>query len=350
MINLPSKVDRTTKRTIDNQYSLRKNLKKIDGMFDLVICSSGYEDRTFGFLRNACEYLRARNTLIFLYRPSETSLFIRNLDNLATLKEMLQRIAEKPPQISEIDPVDPWSFREKTKEMIRQFDLAPGKRVLIDITSFTRVFLYEIIKSLYSSGCEFVAAYTEPRDYTDALPIGVSKLVIAPSFIGKPRASNKSFLLLFCGWETGRSKDTFDTFNSDDHIGVIGIEPIDKKHITWQNESYKRNKDLLSTISDVRPCPTLEFESILEFIEKVYEEKTTEFNKRKEKHDFAITGFGPKVQNLAICIFALKHKDVQLVYGAPTYWGASSKNENDVTVESKGIGASYLYGPFGSTK
>jgi hypothetical protein len=99
-------------------------------------------------------------------------------------------------------------------------------------------------------------------------------------------------------------------------------------------------------ISDIRACPTLELEKILTFIKKTYNEKQIDFMKRKEKYDFAISGFGPKIQNVAICFFALRNKNIQLVYGAPSYWGASLEAQKELPVESKGIGGKYVYGPF----
>lgn len=346
MLNLPSDVNEILRKKILRDYAFEQNLDKIQQSFDIFLCSAGYEDRTVGFLKKSSSNFSCRQPIVFLYHPRETDLYIKNLQNLEKVKNQLHQVAHSSPKIVEVDPIDPWQFREILKGLFNDYSINPTSKVLVDVTSFTRVFLYELIKALYSSGCNFILAYTEPDDYVETMAAGVNKLVIAPSFMGKPRPNNKTFLLIFFGWETGRSKDTFDNFNSDDHIGVIGIEPIDEKHIAWQYQSYRKNKDLLRVIADVQTSPTLELEQICRFINQIYQEKMLTYKKKGEKFDFAISGFGPKVQNIAISFFALTHKDVQLVYGAPSYWGASADPQAGIPIESHGIGSSYVYGPF----
>jgi len=321
-------------------------MKKIGQPFDLLICSSGYEDRTVGFLDKASNQLNSRQAVILLYHPAETNLYLKNLENLEKIRNLLKNVSANEPEVIEIDPTDPWKFREILTRIMTNYSINPASRVLVDITSFTRVFLYELMKSLYSSGSSFLLSYTEPTNYVPTMAVGVNELVIAPSFMGKPRPNNKTFLLIFLGWETGRSKDTFENFNSEDHIAVVGIEPIDKKHIKWQQESHMRNEELVRMISNLEASSTLELEEICHFINRIYERKVKEYARRKENFDFAINGFGPKIQNVAISFFALTHKDIQLVYGSPSYWGASSEGETSTPVESRGIGESYLYGPY----
>lgn len=328
------------------KYSLDQNKEKVDFPYDLFICSAGYEERTTGFLKSNSGLLTAKNSLIFLYHPEETELYIKNLENLEKMKIMLASVSLVKPVVVELNPIDPWHFRQITNELFEKYSINPSTKVLVDITSFTRVFIYELIKSLYSSGCNFSLVYTEPESYVETMAAGVDQLVISPSFAGKPRTNNKSFLLLFLGWETGRSQETFESFNSDDHIGVIGVQPIDEKHIFWQFQSYKKNKALMRNITNILTCPTLELDLIYQFIDKIYTTKMNEFRKRRERFDFAISGFGPKIQNIAIAFFALNHKDTQLVYGAPSYWGASSDTQTGIPIESQGIGSSFIYGPF----
>ena len=85
---------------------------------------------------------------------------------------------------------------------------------------------------------------------------------------------------------------------------------------------------------------------IWNFINKIYQIKDEEYKINREKFYFVISGLGPKIQNLASCLYALMNNDTQLVYGSPAYWGSSNILPIDKPIESKGIGRSYLYGPF----
>jgi hypothetical protein len=348
VFKIPKGVDRTLAQDVVRRYSMAANTDKIRKGFDMLICSAGYEDRSAGFLKRYASDLRAKTAIVFLYRPKEANLYLRNLEMLGEMREILVTCISKEPHIEELDPADPWAFKELVEKMLRDSKINELSNVLVDITSFTRVFLYELIRGLYSSKCKFTIVYTEPDDYTEAMPAGVKKLVVSPSFMGKPRPNKKSFLLIFFGWETGRSKETFDNFNSDDSIGVYGVEPIDTKHVKWQIESYDKNLDLIRLIGEknIDQCPTLELDKIVQYLHTVYNKRKVTFKKKGEKWYFAISGFGPKIQNLASCFFAITHRDVQLVYGAPSYWGASDVDHRGTAVESNGIGDTFVYGPF----
>jgi hypothetical protein len=232
------------------------------------------------------------------------------------------------------------------KKLFLKNKISSKSKILVDITSFTRVFLYELIRSLHKTECDFSFVYSEPMDYVKVLPTGVNKIIISPSFVGKPRPNKKAFLLIFLGWEIDRTRDTFENYNSNDHLGVFGVAPIDNKHIKWQMESYVRNKDLIRKMKEVDICSTLDLSKITQWLEKTYLEKQQEFVKKKEKYYFAISGSGPKIQNIASCFVAIRHKDIQLVCGTPSYWGPSKNKDSQKHVESRGMGRTFIYGQF----
>lgn len=344
-IDLPKKIDAVIRKQILTKYSLNQNMIKLETNFDLFICNSGFETRTYGFLKSANAYLKAKKVAVFIYHPKESALYVKNLKNLSIVKKYLLQISNEI-EITEIDPVNPWLFRHTMKELIKNYKITSKSKILVDITSFTRVFLYELIYGLYKSGCSFSFIYTEPDDYAKILPSGINKIIITPSFVGKPRPNKKAFLLLFFGFETGRTNDIFENYNSDDHVGVLGIAPIDDKHIRWQNESYTKNIKLIRQMKSITKCSTLDLDSIMNCINEVYKRKQKEYLDKKEQFYFVISGLGPKIQNIAACLFAIKHKDVQLAYGAPAYWGSSTVVSPNEPIESQGIGDIFIYGPY----
>ena len=340
------KVNQKEAKKISLEYSLRANKEKILGNFDMLIACSGFEDRTIGLMKNlGCE-TKIKNFVIFLYHPQEENLYIKNLQSLGHFKKYMRDLNIDKNQVVHIDPTNPWEFKKILTRMVSENKINDKSRVLVDITSFTRAFLYEIINALYLSGCSFTCAYTEPKDYVTILPTGVNRVIVSPSFSGEPRPNHKSFLLLFLGWETGRTRGVFDAYNSDEQIGVIGISSIDKKHIEWSKKSIERNKDLMEEIKNIEYCSTLDFDKIMNFLIEIYERKEHEYYNKNEKFYFAISGLGPKIQNLASCIFAICKNDIQLIYGAPAYWGSSEVIPIEKPIESQGIGKVYIYGPF----
>lgn len=340
------KINKKEAKRISIRYSFRSNKDKILAEFDMLIACSGFEDRTIGLLKNLTSETKIKDSIIFLYHPQEENLYIKNLQSLGDFKKYMKGLNITSNKVVHIDPTNPREFKKMLTELFLENKITEKSRILLDITSFTRAFLYEIINGLYKSGCSFTCVYTEPVDYVEILPIGVNKIIISPSFSGEPRPNYKSFLLLFLGWETGRTRGVFDTYNSDDQIGVLGISAIDKKHIEWSKKSKQRNKELMDEIKNIEYCSTLDFENIFEFLIRIYEQKKRDYGTKNEKFYFAISGLGPKIQNLASCIFAICKKDIQLIYGAPAYWGSSEVIPIEKPIESRGIGKLYVYGPF----
>lgn len=152
--------------------------------------------------------------------------------------------------------------------------------------------------------------------------------------------------MIFFGWETGRTLGVYDNYNSDEQMGVVGVEPIDEKHVNWEEKSRAYNSELINIMNPIESCPTLDLKKIIEFITKTYSKKEKYYSSKNLKFSFGISGLGPKIQNLAACLVALKKKDIQLIYGAPAYWGSSTTIPVEKPIESYGVGETYIYGPF----
>lgn len=343
-------VNSNLNRQILKTYGFKANRKKILKEFDLLITCSGFEERTIGLLNKLNSKTSFKKSIIFVYKPKEESLYLKNLENLGKLRKLLSLTNNKNCLTFNIDPSNPWEFRMIVNSMLESNKINENSSVLLDITSFTRIFLYEIINSLNQKNCQFTISYTEPYDYAEILPTGISQILISPSFPGRPTPTKKSILLLFLGWETGRTFSFYESYNADETIPVLGICPIDKKHVSWSEKSTMRNRELLSEINNVQYCSTLDLDHILEFISKIYHSKKIEYSRNGEEFFFVISGLGPKIQNLAMSIFSLKFPEIQLAYGVPAYWGSSQSSLYEQPLESRGIGRTFLYGPFTKSK
>ena len=340
------KINHQQFQRISTKYSLKENQDKVLDNFDLFLSCSGFEERTTGFIQKLTKKTKIDNFAIFLYHPQEENIYIKNLQNLGKFRNATKDLEIKNEQVIHIDPTNPWEFKKTLNLLFQKHKINENSRILLDITSFTRVFLYEIINVLYKTSCSFTITYTEPENYVEILPSGINNIIISPSFSGKSRPSKKSFLMILFGWETGRTLGVYDNYNSDEQVGVVGVEPIDEKHVDWEEKSRERNEELINIMNPIETCPTLDLEKIIQFINKIYVEKEKSYISKNLKFSFGISGLGPKIQNLAACIVALKKKDIQLIYGAPAYWGSSTNISIEKPIESYGIGETYVYGPF----
>ena len=340
------KINQRLNRKILKELSLKNNRNKLSKKFDLFITCSGFEKRTFGLINQMPDDTQIDKTYVFLYRPNEENLYLKNLESLIKLKKEIKKFSIGKSEVIGIDPSNPWKFRDVVNQIIKTNKISSGSKILIDITSFTRVFLYEIIKVLYSSNCEFLISYTEPQEYVEPLPTGINKIIISPSFSGKPRPNQKSVLLLFLGWETGRTNGLYEEYNPDECILVLGKNSMDKKHVIWSYRSKQNNKKLIDYVDNIQESSTLDLKEIFDFIFKIHQKKIEECKSSNKKFYFVIGGLGPKIQNLAACFYSILNNEVQLIYGTPAYWGSSNVLPLENPIESKGIGRTYLYGPF----
>jgi|CXWL01.1.fsa_nt_gi hypothetical protein len=340
------KINQRLNKKILKEFSLKNNKNKLTKKFDLFITCSGFEKRTLGLIHQISDETQIGKTCIFLYKPHEENLYLKNLESLVELKKELKRFNIGKNEVIGIDPSNPWKFRDVVNQIITANKISSGSKVLLDITSFTRVFLYEIIKGLHSSNCEFLIGYTEPQEYVEPLPTGINKIIISPSFSGKPRPNQKSVLLLFLGWETGRTSGLYEEYDPDECILAIGKNPIDKKHVVWSYQSYKNNEKLINYLDNTQETSTLDLKEIFDFIFKTHQKKIEEYKDSNTKFYFVIGGLGPKIQNIAACFYSILNNEVQLVYGTPAYWGSSNLLPLKNPIESKGIGRTYLYGPY----
>ena len=327
-------------------FSFKANQKKVAQTFDLFIGCSGFEERTIGLVNKLNSKTKIKQSILFVYKPKEEFLYLQNLENLGKFRKILSNTNNDNLTYKNIDPSNPWEFRKMISLFLIENKINSTSRVLLDITSFTRVFLYEVIQAILSTNCELLISYTEPYDYAETLPTGINQLIISPSFPGKPRPYKKSVLLLFLGWEKGRTFSLYEAYNADETIPVIGVCPIDKKHVIWSEKSTQRHSELLLEINNVKYTSTLNLDEIIRFVSKVYHTKKAEYKNNGEDSYFVISGLGPKIQNLAACLFSTLYSDVQLVYGVPTFWGSVKNSPPERPIESRGIGRTYLYGPF----
>lgn len=298
--------------------------------YDLFICSAGYEDRTMAGLKALCSRTKIKNSIINFYEVEEFDLQKANEKNIIKIKKLLKKLGNDSPLVLITNPTNLTKFEETINTCIKN-----SETILVDITSFTRLFLYSLLSCLkeHSSKVHFV--YSEPRDYTHNLSHGLEEIIIHPSFSGIPNQSKKILMILFLGWEIKRAEYVVKEFDPDKLITVVE-ESHDLKRDYWNRITVNYAKKLIQD-SPSEIVQALNPTETLIKLESLYKQYSSDY-------DFCIMNIGPKPQCLAICEFAFKHQDVQILYPKPYLWmEESSKKDPKLKALSVGAGSSFIF-------
>ena len=118
---------------------MTNNEFQMQDKYDVYLCSSGYEDRTLGAIRTLKEHIKFEQAFIILLNPDDTRLLEKNQTNMHHIENNLTKHTSKT-QIIDFRPDQVLEFTEFLQKNIDE-----RQSILIDVTSFTRSFLYSIL-------------------------------------------------------------------------------------------------------------------------------------------------------------------------------------------------------------
>ena len=295
--------------------------------YDIYLCSSGYEDRTCGGIQNIKNNIKFAHSFMVLLEPNDSRLFKNNQANAEKIKKILAKhssvpktINFKPEQISEFTDF----LHENTSD---------HQNILIDVTSFTRSFLYSILDVCVRKRLNTHLIYSEPEEYTDNYAKGLEDIMIMSSNPGIPNQSKKILLVLFLGLENIRLESLIERWEPTKVITMI--EFADGKRGDW-NEKTKNNCKKLIDRYDYMEIPALNPRKSLARLEEIY-------NNHNKEYDICLANGGPKVHCFAISEFASRHPEVQIIYPKPYKWQQESLSEKNIVPTSLGIGKIHFF-------
>jgi hypothetical protein len=297
----------------------------------VLITSAGYEDRSSGLTKLAPAEFRPELVVVNLYTPSETVLLKRNLATLGDLRRFWTSRGSRV-EVLESDPESPERFALGLSKVIGD-ETSPGAGVVLDITSFTRLFLYEILALFYKKN-SLIVSYTEPIDFTDNLPVGNRDVFVVPSLRGVPDQDLSVRLVLLLGWEGERAQALVDQLDPDDVVPILGLDASDKKHIRWNDVARAKNKSLLERygMEELR-LPTLNPDGVRDGLLDKY--------RGWEDSNLIVCALGPKPQCIGVFEFARQRHRVQVLYSVPQSWSQPLKSGQPPL--SRGVGGVYLW-------
>lgn len=308
----------------ESEISLKNTLLS---RYDLYLCSAGYEERTLGCLQNIQNNTKFSRALINLFKPDDPDLLNKNLENLEKIKTLLSPITEES-KVFEIMPNNPSDFNDMLMK-----NLGNVESILIDVTSFTRLFLYSILNICIQKRLKVHLAYSEPQDYTMNFAQGLEEIVIMPTNPGIPDQSKKILMVLFLGWEHLRLGSVIEEWEPDKIITLAEYSEGEREK--WNQITIKQCQNIIDK-SDFTRVPALNPKETLAKLEEIYSQYSADY-------DICLVNGGPKVHCFAFSEFAFKYPEIQLLYAKPYKWQQELPSDEPIEPTSKQIGNTFIF-------
>ena len=292
---------------------------------DLFIACASFEKRCLGFLQKGfTEDYRSCFGCLFTYEanPKENPKFERDRSN--NYEEMRALLSSNI--MNNLSSI--MCSRTQVLDGMRQFTIlwetlwkpSSCKIVTIDITTFTKLYMLEILHFLIVKQKlrKVRVVYNQPKAYGSALlTSGVGQVICAPSFAGKFNVGKESILIACLGFETERAIGIWHACEPNKTIAIIGKPPLRSEYVKRAKE---RNEFLLG-----RAGVAVEYAdyynpfAMVECFEKIY--KTECLDAEGKAQNVVIMSLGTKVQALGAFLFWLRHQNVRLMYAFPQAYG-----------------------------
>lgn len=297
--------------------------------YDLLIISAGFEDRTLGSIQKIQGRTIIENVIMNVFHSEEPELDQKNKENMIKMKKVLSQIVKGDIIVVENEPDNMKRFNETLSAYVKD-----SKNILIDITSFTRLFLYTVLNTSLNYTASADILYSEPQEYTMNFARGLEKIIILPNYPGVPDQSKKILMIMFLGWESRRAESVIEEFDPDLLI-TFHESSEDRQRDIWNQVTMKQSKKL-SERSENYSVSALNPKETLQKLEKIHE-------KYSDNYDICLVNIGPKSQCLAIAEFSQKHDEVQVLYPKPYKWTQELPESEKADPISSGMGRTYFF-------
>lgn len=293
---------------------------ELDCQTDVFICSASFETRCLSA------------SLALNPKMVETVHVLRNEDVLgkgckhASLIEEHFQGKASPVVISKTNPV---LTADRIINALSDLKGASGKRVLVDITTFTHetlLILYKIISLAIPEQCDVRFVYTNAKYYFPGasegqswLSRGVSEVRSVLGYPGDMRPSRKSHLIVLVGYEDERAGKLIEMYEpSTLSLGVGGVEAV-SEHLQSINQSYYRK--LLELRSDAEKfnfSPTDAYA-----VRDVILEQAQKFS----DHNVIVAPMNTKISTLGVALAAMENPNIQICYGRAAAYNVDNYSE-----------------------
>ncbi len=304
------------------------NITAVSVDYDLFLCSAGYEDRAVAGLERLDKDIRIKKSIINLYDVEDSELRDRNVEHAKRIEGLLTKIGSTN-KIIKTKPNDTSDFMFELES-----NFIESKNILIDITSFTRLFLYTVLDLCSRYNVKSHILYSEPFEYTMNFSQGLESIIIMPTNPGLPDQSKKILMVVFLGWESLRIGSVIEEWEPDKIITIMEYS-TDEKREKWNEITIEQCEELIKRSEHYR-VPALKPRETLAKLSEIY-------SKYHDEYDICLVNGGPKIQCLALSEFAFKHPEIQILYAKPYKWKHELPPSDTTQPTSNGKGKTYLF-------
>lgn len=286
---------------------------------DLLICSSGFEDRSIALSTNLNSRI-IKEAIIFHIDENYTKS-IENYQKIKKHIEVLKKI--EFPKNNAIETFD--IIYNSILLFVEDNFLSDKLNVVVDVTTFTREVLLILLKILsfdyVKSKLDISLIYTPAESYPcEWLTKGVREIRSIFGYSGMNYPSKKLLLIVLNGFETERTEEIINSFEANKIL--LGkpskSESINGSLNNVSNEKYEviRNKYTPKLLGEFE-FSCLEVNKTIGELEKLIKKNSAEYN-------IIISPLNNKVSTLACAVVAIKNEDIQICYASANQYNINA--------------------------
>lgn len=292
---------RTNKNDINNQF---QNI-------DLLICSSGFEDRSVA-LSTSLNENNIKDAIIFHIDEN----YSKSLENYRKIKDHIKILKKiELPKNNSIETFD--IIYNSIYQLIDQNFTSDKLNIVVDVTTFTREVLLILIKILsfehFYCKLNINLIYTPAESYPcEWLTKGVREIRSIFGYSGMNYPSKRLLLVVLNGFETERTEEILNTFEANK---ILLGKPskaesinVELNNISNKKFDFIKSKYSSSLLAEFE-FSCLEINKTINELEKIIQKYSSEYN-------IVISPLNNKVSTLACAIVAIKNEDIQICYAS----------------------------------
>lgn len=285
---------------------------------EMFICCSSFEKRSSFFLEKFSGKFRTRFSIVFVIEEPEYE---------EQIEKSFSIIGKKLESTTDRKIFTIFCLRDKPDDGISQLrqiladckvKTAENPVVTIDISSFTKVYLLEILYHLYFEfGMrDFNIIYTSQTYKCCPLTEGSREIKVLPHF-DEPLSLMKGVLLIeFLGFDPERTLYMWEHYYP---LRTILIKSYPESNLKYLRYVEHLNWYILSR-------PGVESRALLfpydiyaaqHFLKNIYDEVCKQSKSETMPYNIIIAPFGPKPQAVGLFLFWLNHRETEISYVFP---------------------------------
>jgi hypothetical protein len=288
------------------------------GPDDIFICCAGFEERSLASPALMGPQFIQKYAIIFNVEAPDYKKQVEK--NMFRLQVELRKKTTEGIFVVTSTRENPVDGIQQIGAILKQCKLnpEPGPYVTVDISSFTKIYLLELLHYL-DAGLRWPMPrllHTTQKYLPTRLTRGVEQITTIPHFYGHPSMDRESLLVLLLGFEPDRALSIWKQHNPARTVALI-TNPPRRGSPDYLKYARQNNEELLSKPGvQVRDIPADDPAGVRDVLETLYEET-------KDDCNMVVGPFGTKPQVVGVYLFHRNHAAVQVIYSFPAAYTRS---------------------------